>query len=246
MERVENAIGEYVNYAVIYEFSAFAFGEYIQPGKKIAVTFAIPEGFDNDSVALYYVAEDGTHKKMDVEVDEEKGICRVYITHFSTYVLASCTEKNETNEHIVHQLTYVPEDPAESCTDEGHTEYYVCSVCDKWFADDAAEVEITDKDSVKTTGEHDYSVLQSDDEHHRYKCANCDATYGKTEHTYGDDNTCTVCGAEGETVTPEPPQTTPPQTGDRTVGLILAALASLGIAAVYMRRRTLCGRNKRI
>ncbi len=239
MERVNGSIGEYVNDAVIYELSAFAFGEYIQPGKKIAVTFTIPEGFDMDSVALYYVAEDGTHEKMQVEVDPEAGVCHVYITHFSTYVLASCTEKNASNEHIVHQLTQVPEDPADSCTDEGHTAYYTCSGCDKWFADDAAEVEITDKESVKLTGEHEFTVQQSDEDSHWNKCAHCDEIDGKLPHTYGDDKLCTVCGVKDETPIPETKPETVPHTGDSTVLLICLAWMALGYTVFLLRRHTL-------
>lgn len=46
-----------------------------------------------------------------------------------------------------HSLTLVPGNPA-TCTESGNIPYYVCGVCDKWYADASGAVEITDKASV--------------------------------------------------------------------------------------------------
>lgn len=46
-----------------------------------------------------------------------------------------------------HNLTLV-EGTKESCTNEGKKTYYVCDSCDKWFEDENASVEITDKNSI--------------------------------------------------------------------------------------------------
>ena len=71
-----------------------------------------------------------------------------------------------------HTLTKV-EAKAPTCTEDGSIEYYVCSGCDKLFADAAGNVEITANDVVdKATG-------------HNYK-----------------DGVCTVCGAKDPDYTP--------------------------------------------
>ena len=55
----------------------------------------------------------------------------------------------------VHNHTFEKVDAVEpGCETEGHKAYYRCTGCDKWFADAAGSVEITDKNSVirKATG----------------------------------------------------------------------------------------------
>ncbi|MBR2532457.1 MAG: leucine-rich repeat protein [Lachnospiraceae bacterium] len=47
----------------------------------------------------------------------------------------------------VHSLTVVMAKPA-TCEESGNKSYYTCSICGKWFEDDTALVEITDKSSV--------------------------------------------------------------------------------------------------
>ena len=43
---------------------------------------------------------------------------------------------------------------APTCTEDGHSEYFECSVCHKYFLDADADIEITDKDSVILPGGH--------------------------------------------------------------------------------------------
>ena len=59
----------------------------------------------------------------------------------------------------IHQnnLTKVPAETAD-CEKDGNIEYYTCS-CGKWFSDSTASVEITDKESVKIAGGHNYGTL---------------------------------------------------------------------------------------
>ena len=78
-----------------------------------------------------------------------------------------------------------------TCIKEGHIEYYVCYVCEKWFKDKTCEVEIADKASV---------VLKIVD--HRYVngvCTMCGihrATEG-LEYTLSDDGTYYICSGIG-------------------------------------------------
>ncbi len=48
-----------------------------------------------------------------------------------------------------------------------------------------------------STSNHDFSVPQNDTEQHWNKCAGCDMTSAKENHSYGTDNKCTVCGQQG-------------------------------------------------
>ena len=66
----------------------------------------------------------------------------------------------------IHTLTKVAA-KAPTCTEDGSNEYYVCSGCDKLFADAAGNVEITANDLVDKATGHDYK-----------------------------DGVCTVCGAK--------------------------------------------------
>ena len=57
---------------------------------------------------------------------------------------------------LPHTLVKVDEVKA-TCDEDGNKEYYKCSVCDKYFEDNTAKVEITDKTSVITSKlGHDY------------------------------------------------------------------------------------------
>ncbi len=238
LERAEGALSEITTSNVIFELSALCFNEYIQPNKKILVTFPIPEDFDSDCLALYYVDTDGKIEKIPVEIDKENGVCRVYIYHFSTYVLASNVEANESdNGHFVHILTLVPENKPSSCTETGNKAYYTCSGCDKYFADDAGENEITDKASVTLTGDHSFTVPEKDATHHWNKCESCTETDEKQPHSYGDDGKC-ACGAtKPASDTPVKPS---PDTSDTASGIIftvITALALAGLSLASKRRR---------
>ncbi len=46
-----------------------------------------------------------------------------------------------------HKLTLVSEKPS-ACAEKGHSAYYECSACNKWFGDEEGKNEIADKNSV--------------------------------------------------------------------------------------------------
>lgn len=102
-----------------------------------------------------------------------------------------------------HELTLVAEKAA-TCTVDGHTSYYACSGCEKWFEDKNGEHEIIDRDSVIIPAAHDYMVEWSKDENgHWLECAVCNEFTEKVEHNSdGEDGDCSVCGYK--VVAPEP------------------------------------------
>ena len=106
----------------------------------------------------------------------------------------------------IHQnhLTKVDAEPAD-CENDGNTAYYTCS-CGKWFEDATATTEITDKESVKIAGGHEYGdLVQEEPAKHtatelaagmkaHYFCDECD-TYFTAEK---------VATTEAEQVIPAP------------------------------------------
>jgi hypothetical protein len=58
----------------------------------VQVTFAIPEGFDPEKLALYYIPEDGQPQRLDARVYVDAGVIVAQLSHFSTYVLAELQE----------------------------------------------------------------------------------------------------------------------------------------------------------
>ncbi len=101
----------------------------------------------------------------------------------------------------VHTLLLTKVDAkAQSCTEEGNIEYYICS-CNKWFADSTATTEITNKDSVVIEkDEHNHAELKNDEAEHWYECV-CGDKSGIEEHKGGtatciEKAICSVCSIE--------------------------------------------------
>ena len=101
---------------------------------------------------------------------------------------------NKTVPHT-HNLTLVAAKAA-TCTTAGNSAYYTCDGCDKWFADAAGSVEITDKTSVKipAPGHTAGTEWKSDDTNHWHECSRCHDKKDKAAHDYGSDNVCDTCG----------------------------------------------------
>ena len=89
-----------------------------------------------------------------------------------------------------HSITKV-EAKAATCSEEGNSEYYVCSKCDAYFSDEDGNTEITDKDSViiaKTA--HSLTCVEAADatctqtgNTAYYKCTVCDKYFSDAEGT---------------------------------------------------------------
>ena len=98
--------------------------------------------------------------------------------------------------HTLH-LTKV-DAKTQSCTEEGNIEYYTCS-CNKWFTDNTAATEITDKTSVVIAKDaHNYSELKYNETGHWNECVcgdkdNIENHIPGAEATETTDQKCTEC-----------------------------------------------------
>jgi len=89
-----------------------------------------------------------------------------------------------------HKLTFYPEQPA-TCTESGVNEYYHCSACNKFFADEECAYEIPEAYLPIEPMGHAYIYTDNGDTH-TTTCGYCD--YSETEaHTY-EEGSC-ICGA---------------------------------------------------
>ena len=131
------------------------------------------------------------------------------------------TEQGGNGEHK-HLLTFVDAEDA-TCTNDGNTAYYICSGCEKWFADVDCKTEITDKSSVVIKAIHSLTAVEkhdatctADGNIAYYTCSGCEKWFAdvdcKTEimdkssvvisktaeHNFKD-KVCSVCGTHEPT-----------------------------------------------
>ena len=94
-----------------------------------------------------------------------------------------------------HTLTKTDGKPA-TCKDEGITEYWTCTVCEKLFSDGEGKTEITQADTViPVTDNHTYGDWKSDNSGHWKECEVCGKKTEKADHDFGDGLIC-ACGYE--------------------------------------------------
>lgn len=106
------------NYCV-FDISAKVGEISVQPSKAVAVTFDIPESYNIDKTAVYYISADGKSEKLNATIDAEKRTVTVTLDHFSTYALidesvaentADGTQNNQNNE--INKNTDTTKSPA--------------------------------------------------------------------------------------------------------------------------------------
>jgi len=103
----------------------------------------------------------------------------------------------------VHNITKVD---AKEATHEaaGNIEYYYCNRCEKYYKDEAATQEITEEDTVIAKEAHDFGSAYRKDEVYHWQECECGFVQEKAEHSFGDDESCSVCGYTIETVIVNP------------------------------------------
>lgn len=103
--------------------------------------------------------------------------------------LAACGEEEQVHEHTMKKSSA----KEATCSVAGHSEYYSCTGCGKFFSDENGETEIQ-KDSwvIAATGNHTpKSTYEKDATNHWHECDVCGEALTKEAHT-GDP--CPVCG----------------------------------------------------
>ncbi len=94
-----------------------------------------------------------------------------------------------------HSLTSVNA-KAPTCTEGGNIEYWHCTKCGKYFADEAGSNEISLESTVLSATGHSYAKAWSSNANYHWHSATCGHTdmadYGK--HDFDENNVCTVCG----------------------------------------------------
>ena len=94
-----------------------------------------------------------------------------------------------------HTLEKTDGKPA-TCKDEGITEYWTCTVCEKLFSDGEGKTEITQADTViPVTDNHTYGDWKRDNSGHWKECEVCGKAAEKADHAFGDGLVC-ACGYE--------------------------------------------------
>lgn len=89
MQNVQQALESLAESFVAYAISANA-----QPAGQVKLTIAIPEDFDGEALALFYISDEGILEQLDATVDAEKGTISAMLTQFGVYALVDLA--NET------------------------------------------------------------------------------------------------------------------------------------------------------
>ncbi|MGN0546125.1 MAG: hypothetical protein ACI4I3_02240 [Acutalibacteraceae bacterium] len=145
------------------------------------------------------------------------------IAHYKCNVCKKLFEDEEattelTAEDVVitalgHSLDKVERKEA-TCTEDGNIEYYICSVCDKLFADEEATTEITLEDTVITALGHSLDKVErneptctEDGNIEHWKCSVCDKLFADEEATAEitiEDTVITASGHDYDSVVTPP------------------------------------------
>ncbi len=88
---------------------------------------------------------------------------------------------NQKTEHIIKKV----EAKSPTCTENGNIEYWYCSVCGKFFADEALTTVITQADTIIKALGHDFGDKWSaDSDSHWHKCTVCGVETDKSTHYF--------------------------------------------------------------
>lgn len=169
--------------------------------------------YDGDAVKKYSAegscAEDHIHvNKIDPSCTSvgvtEHWYCPTTNAYYNS---EECVEELSTSVVVAatdHNLKMV-ESNAASCTAEGNTLHYKCSVCNKLFSNADGTTGTTLEEVTLAKLGHDYKYERVDDSCHSVSCVRdgCNATLENEEHTFtcdesGEKFECSKCGYEKE------------------------------------------------
>ncbi len=86
-QKAQAAIKPVAKNFAVYEFNAVKDTTKVQPNGKLAVTFAVPDTFGTENLAVYYVDDVGKRERLAATVDAATRTVVAELEHFSTYVL---------------------------------------------------------------------------------------------------------------------------------------------------------------
>ena len=112
---------------------------------------------------------------------------------FSAVFMTAC------NSECQHENLQKHDANAATCSAEGNSEYWTCPDCDKIFADEAGEEELSAVPTISALGHEWEETWQNDENGHWHKCKNCDTLSSSDPHTVVEigeakDPTCTEAG----------------------------------------------------
>lgn len=118
---------------------------------------------------------------------EEQGILTNNGTIYSNCQATFTGEVSGTPVTLIHNDLHAVEAVDATCVETGNKAYYICNNCERYFEDEDATNEITDKDSVIISAlGHDWDETnwQQDEENHWKKCNRCSETKELDKHNF--------------------------------------------------------------
>lgn len=87
-ETAKTALTDISQKFTAYEISAKRGDSRVQPNGKAKATFSIPEDYDPDMVAVFYISEDGSAEQLISSTDKSLNTITAELSHFSIYAVA--------------------------------------------------------------------------------------------------------------------------------------------------------------
>lgn len=106
-----------------------------------------------------------------------------------------------------HNMEHIEEMPA-TCTEDGNIEYWLCTVCGKYFSDADGSHEITQASTIIPATGHSFSeewTFDSTYHWHASTCGHDNVVTDRAEHSFDSEGICTVCGYSNNTPDPSKP-----------------------------------------
>ena len=92
LEKINASVLSIASKFIAYEITAKNQNISVTPNGKVRVTFNVPEDFDLQNTAVYYLTNDGNTELIESKISEENRTIAVELSHFSTYILAEKTK----------------------------------------------------------------------------------------------------------------------------------------------------------
>ncbi len=92
LEKINTSVLSIASKFIAYEITSKNQNISVTPNGKVRVTFNVPEDFDIQNTAVYYLTNDGNTELIESKISEENRAISVELSHFSTYILAEKTK----------------------------------------------------------------------------------------------------------------------------------------------------------